>query len=742
MRYSGLVRSPALLIASLCLSGPCWWPTIRAEGAPISFRNQVQPILARYGCSSGACHGAAAGQNGFRLSLRGYDDIGDHLSITRHAGGRRVNLEDPGRSLLLLKATATLPHKGGRKFEVDSREYQLLARWIAEGAAAPRADDPRIVRLEVQPSQATLELNASHPLKVLAHFSDGRIDDVRAWAKYSSANETVCNVDDAGGAKIVGFGEGAVTAWYLQKIAVTTVTAPYPNQLDPETFVNAAKVNWIDDLILEKLEALRLPPSPTCTDGEFLRRVFIDTLGVLPTAEEARAFMADTDPAKRARVIESVLGRPEFIDYWTYKWCDLLLVSSKKLKVPAMWAYHRWIREKVAANVPWDQLVRGLVTASGSGLENGAANFYVLHEDPRIMAETTTQAFLGMSINCARCHNHPLEKWTNSQYFAFANLFARVHTKAGAGENDTVVFTAGQGDLAQPLTGKPQPPTPLEGKPLDPLSADDRRLALADWLASPDNAMFSRAIVNRVWANFFGAGLVERVDDLRETNPASNEKLMAAAQRFLVDHKFNLKALTRAILESASYQRSSEALVENRDDTRFYSHYYPKRLMAEVMIDGFSQVTGVPTEYKTDNRNSRGAVTAFPAGLRALQLPDSLIASYFLRSFGKPDREKTCECERTSDPSVAQVLHITNGDSLNNKLSARRNHLAEVLAAKIPAEEIIEDAYLRCLCRRPTTAERAQFVNELAGAAEADKRAVLEDIYWALLSSREFLFNH
>ncbi|MGI8604784.1 MAG: DUF1549 and DUF1553 domain-containing protein [Verrucomicrobiales bacterium] len=724
-----------------CLQG--LFSTVRAEEAPVSFRNQVQPILARYGCSTGACHGAAAGQNGFRLSLRGYDDIGDHLSITRHAGGRRIDLADPGRSLLLLKSTATLPHKGGKKFEVGSREYSALANWIAQGAPGPRQDEARIARLEMQPPRTTLSKDAAQPLKVLAHFSDGRSEDVTAWTKFASANESVCNVDDAGGVKVVGFGEGAVTAWYLQKVAVSEITVPFPNQLDPETFVNAARRNWIDDLVLEKLEALHLPPSPPCSDFEFLRRAFIDTIGLLPTADEARAYLADTNPDKRDQLVETLLRRLEFVDYWTYKWCDLLLVSSKKLKPAAMWSYYRWIREKVAANAPWDQFVREIVTANGSTLENGAANFYVLHEDPRLMAETTTQAFLGMSINCARCHNHPLEKWTNSQYFAFANLFSRVRTKVGpAGDGDHVIFTVAKGDLAQPLTGRPLPPAALDGKSMDASSSDDRRLAAVAWMASPDNAMFSRAIVNRVWANFLGVGLVEKVDDLRETNPASNEKLLNAAARFLAENKFDLKALMRAILQSATYQRSSQPLPQNREDSRFYSHYHPKRLMAEVMIDAFSQATGVPTEYKTDTRNSRGAAMAFPVGLRALQLPDSVIASYFLQSFGKPDREKTCECERTNEPSVAQVLHITNGDSLHKKLTASESHLTRVLAQGMTPEQIVEDAYLRCLGRLPTPAERARFVTELAGATAPEKRAVLEDAYWALLSSKEFLFNH
>ncbi len=394
-----------------------------------SFRNAVQPILARAGCNSGACHGAAAGKNGFKLSLRGYDDEGDYRAIAKNAFGRRLDLSDPGQSLILMKPTGATPHKGGVRFNPDSVEYKILAEWIARGAPGPSADDPRIVRIELLPERSTLKAGAELQMSVRAHFSNGAVQDVTRWAKYSAANTAVAVVDDNGKVKVVGNGEGAITAWYLSRIAIASVAAPYDSKVSEEVFKNQERRNFIDESVLEKLRELNLPPSAPASDAEFLRRAFIDTIGVLPTAAEARAFIADHSPNKRASLADSLLDRPEFADYWSYKWSDLLLVSSEKLNAAAMWSYYRWIRNNVARNTPWDEFARGIVTAKGSTLENGAANFYVLHGDPSESTETITQAFLGLSVGCAKCHNHPLEKWTNDQYYAMANLLARVRTK-------------------------------------------------------------------------------------------------------------------------------------------------------------------------------------------------------------------------------------------------------------------------------------------------------------------------
>jgi hypothetical protein len=705
-----------------------------------SFRNHVQPVLARYGCSSGACHGAAAGKNGFKLSLRGYDDEGDHRALTRHAGGRRLDLEDPGHSLLLLKATAAVAHKGGARFEPASREYGVLAEWIAAGGPAPRTDDPRIARLEVLPARVEVAPGQEQPLLVLAHFSDGSVFDATPWAKYTGSDSSVAVPDEGGRVKVTGRGEGAITAWYLQKIAVAAVTVPYANAVPPEVFADAPRSSFIDGLVLEKLKELDLPPSPPSTDAEFLRRAFLDTIGVLPTSGEARAFLADRAPDKRDRLIEALLARPEFVDYWAYKWSDLLLVSSRTLSKPAMWAFYTWVRNRVAAGTPWDVLVRDLVTSSGGSLENGAASFFLLHDDPAEMAENVSQAFLGMSIQCAKCHNHPMEKWTNDQYYAFANLFARVRTKAAPRAGNTVVFSAAEGELIQPVTGRPQKPAPLDGAPIAFDAPGDRREVLAAWLVSRENPYFSRSIVNRVWANFMGVGLVEAVDDMRKTNPASNEKLLDALAAHLADAKFDLRALMRAILRSQAYQRSSRPLPGNAGDKRFYSRFYARRLMAEVALDALSQVSGAPTTFTEDLRNANAKGGALPAGLRALQLPDSRTDSYFLKAFGRADRLQTCECERTNAPSMSQALHLSNGDTLNEKLRAKGNRL-EALLASTP-DALVEEAYLGALSRFPTDAERRKIVDILAGAKESERREVVEDLFWGILSSREFLFNH
>jgi hypothetical protein len=708
-----------------------------------SFRNHVQPVLAKNGCSSGACHGAAAGQDGFKLSLRGYDDQGDFLTLTRGSLGRRVTPSDPGRSLMLLKPTGAVPHKGGKRFETDSLDYRILSEWIAAGAPGPQTNDARIERIQILPPHTVLDPGAMQQLLVQAHFSDGHVEDVTRWVKYTSANETVAQVDDTGRVKVSGFGEGAITAWYLSRIDIGLVTVPYTNKIAPQVFARAQKRNFIDELVLEKLKDLKLPPSPRCNDSEFLRRAFIDTTGVLPTAEEARAFLADKSGKKRDSLIDSLLNRPGFVDYWAFKWSDLLLVSSKKLKPPAMYAYYNWIHNRIAANTPWDAFARAVVTAQGSTLENGAANFYVLHDDPRLMAETVSQAFLGMSINCAKCHNHPMEKWTNKQYYQMANLFARVRAKSAAEEGDNIVFVSNSGDVDQPLSGRPQPPAPLDGQELPMDSPDDRRQALADWLVSRDNPYFTRAVVNRVWANFMGVGLVEAVDDMRATNPSSDEKLLSALAKYLADQKFDLKALMRAILQSETYQRASEPLKENAADARFYSHYYPRRLMAEVLHDAVAQVTGVPTQFTRDRSNIPNAVGGkYPLGRRAIQLPDTQTDSYFLKAFGRPEREKTCECERTSEPNVSQVLHLANGDTINQKLASKECRITKLIDRNTPNESIVDEAYLCTLARHPTQAEKEDMLKTLASASDSDRRAAIEDVYWALLSSKEFLFDH
>jgi hypothetical protein len=720
-----------------------------SEPAAWSFRNHVQSILYRSGCSAGACHGALAGKGGFKLSLRGYNTTRDHFTITREARGRRIELADPGRSLLLAKPSGAIAHQGGLRFEVDSHEYRVLSQWIAAGAPPPRDDDPRLERLEVLPEKLTLKKGDEQQLLLRAHFTDGGVEDVTHWAKFTATNEAVAKVAEDGKVTVIGPGEGAVTAWYLNQIVVSRIASPYENEISPDVFAKAQRRNFIDESVLQKLQSLRLPPSARASDGEFLRRAYLDTIGTLPTAGEVRKFLADKSPDKRDRLIDDLLDRTEFVDYWTYKWSDVLLVNGRRLRPAAVKAYYTWIRQQVEANTPWDEFAKRIVTARGSSTENGATNFYALHQSPEEMSENVSQTFLGLSIACAKCHNHPLEKWTNDQYYGMANLFSRVRAKGWggdprSGDGQRTLFVATSGELVQPLTGEPQPPRPLDGEAVSFEAQADRRVHLARWLTSPENPYFTRAIANRIWANFFGVGLVESVDDMRKSNPPSNAKLLDAIADFVIKNKYDIKKLMRAILQSEAYQRTSRPLDRNRSDGRHYARYYPRRLMAEVLLDAISQVTEVPAEF--NQIGFPGAdfqkTDAYPKGTRAIQLHDSAVVSYFLKTFGRNRRDITCECERSNKPSIVQTLHVANGNTVNARLRAKDGRVSKLLAAKMTNEQIIEEVHLSALTRLPTSAENSGLLDVFAEAGEAGRREVVEDLLAAIFSSREFQFNH
>jgi hypothetical protein len=469
----------------------------------------------------------------------------------------------------------------------------------------------------------------------------------------------------------------------------------------------------------------------------------------VPTPDEARAFVSDPDPDKWSRWVDRLLARPEFVDFWAYKWSDLLLVSGSKLRPKAVEAYYLWVRDRVAANTPWDEFVRGVITARGSSLDDGASNFFAVHQDPESMAENVSQAFLSLSINCARCHNHPLEKWTNDQYYAFANLFARVRAKgwggdARSGDGARTLYVEPKGDLIQPNTGQPQPPAPLDATPIAMEDTGDRRDILADWLTAPDNPYFTRAIVNRVWAHYLGLGLVEPVDDLRVSNPASNEALLDALSQFFVQNDFNLRALMRVVLKSETYRRSSDTLPENVDEPRYFARFYPRRLMAEVLSDAISDVTGVPDQFSQIALNDGSSENTgfYQKGTRALQLYDSAVRSYFLKTFGRNEREITCECERSNQPSLVQVLHLSNGETINKKLSDLTGKVEILLSTYSDPDKFLEETWWLCLSRPPTDHELVSFRKVISEAAPEERREVAEDVFWALLSSREFLFQH
>ncbi|MFO0923249.1 MAG: DUF1553 domain-containing protein [Pirellulales bacterium] len=726
--------------------------TVRQAQEPMEweFRNHVQSVLARHGCNMGACHGALAGKGGFRLSLRGYDALSDHFNITRQDRGRRIELANPAESLLLTKPSGMVPHKGGVRLPSDSPDYAILSDWIARGAPAPTDNDPKLVKIEVQPEEVQLAKNQIQPLLVRAHYSNGRIEDVTRWSKFSSTDDAVINVDERGTMKVVGPGQASVVVWFASRVVMARSIVPFEQSVPAERYAATPVANFIDQCTLDQLQQLHLAPSPRCEDGEFIRRVYLDTIGMLPTAEVVQAFVEENAPNKRARLIDELLERPEYVDYWAYRWSDLLLLNGNLLRPDPIKTYYEWIRGHVQRNTAWDQMVREIVTARGDSLANGATNFYALHQDPESMTENACQAFLGLSIGCAKCHNHPLEKWTNDQYYAMANLFARVRGKGWGGDGrdgdgKRTVVVLDRGDLIQPITGKPQPPAPLDATPLDADDTHDRRLALAEWMVSPENPYFTKAIVNRVWANFFGIGIVNAVDDLRVSNPPTNPQLMQALERSLIQDRYDLKALMRRILNSETYQRSSLAIPENQHDTKYFSRYYPKRLMAEVLHDAICQITAVPTKFTeieylgTDKKPTN----FYPAGTRAVQLYDSAVRNYFLKTFGRNQRRITCECERSDEPSVVQVLHLSNGDTLNQKLSEKGNALEQLLGLYgDQPEELIRVAYWQCLGREAKHDEREALRKELSQASAEDKKLVLEDLYWSLMTSREFLFNH
>lgn len=726
--------------------------TVHVVGAdtarPWSFRNDVQSVVSRLGCNAGACHGALAGKGGFRLSLRGYNAKADFLAITREARGRRIEMAHPAMSLVLAKPTGALPHKGGIRLDTDSRNYKVLADWIKNGAAAPRDDDPRLERISVLPETALLSPSDRSKVLVHAHYDNGRVVDVTHWSHFTSTDEAIANVDEYGNVVINGSGEGAVLVWFGSKVALARMTVPYPNKISADVFANAPKRNFIDELNLQQLQTLKLKPSPRCDDETFLRRATLDTIGRLPTIEQRTEYRSQPKTTRRDLLIDRLLASEDFADYWTYRWSDVLVINGTRLRPIAVKSYYEWVHNAVQQNMPWDQFVRDIITATGKSDENGATNFYALHQSPEDMTENACQAFLGLSIGCAKCHNHPLEKWTNDQYYSMANLFARVRAKGWGGDGRNgdglrTLFVASSGDLVQPGKGKPQPPAPLDSDPLAFDDPNDRREALAAWMTDPSNPYFARAVSNRIWSNFFGRGLVEQVDDLRASNPASNEPLLTATAEHLIDSKFDLKQLMRTILQSETYQRSSEPLDANREEHKYHSRYYPRRQMAEVLLDSIDQVLSTNTQFNqiafpgADKQDT----DFYKEGTRAIQLYDAAVDSYFLKTFGRNPREITCECERSDEPSMVQVLHLSNGETLNPKLAEPKNCIGKMLTDEKSNAEIITSLFTAALCREPTDAELKKILT-IIEEYQDDRTTALQDAAWGILTSPEFTFHH
>jgi hypothetical protein len=699
----------------------------RVKGAPAPrFLTEVMPILTHAGCNQGSCHGAASGKGGLKLSLLGYDPDADHEALTRASGGRRVSRVVPEQSLMLLKATASVAHKGGRRFAVGGPEYRLLRDWIAAGAPLPDTNEPRVARLEVLPPTRTLAVGQTQRFLVRAHYADGTTRDATPQTLFTAGDEQIASITPDGTATAVGPGEGPVVIRYQGLVAVARVVSPFGK---PTPIEQRPATQPIDRLVSQKLAALGLQASGRCSDADFLRRAYLDVIGVPPTPEEARAFLWSRAPNKREALIDALLARPEFVDFWTLKWADILRAARGSLSEKGMYAFHRWIRQSVAENRPWDRFTQELLLSRGSPFDQGAANYFRVARRPEDLAETTSQVFLGVRIQCARCHNHPYERWTQNQYYEMAAFFARVRSKRGEKPEENEVYLAADGEVNHPKTGARVIPTALDAAPLPESYAGDRREALARWLTSAQNPFFTRSIVNRVWRHFLGRGLVEPVDDLRATNPPTNEALFDWLAEDFARGGFDLKHLMRAILLSETYQRASQTTANNARDDRYYSHYPFKRLSAEQLLDAIAAATGVPEKFD-----------GFPLGTRAAQLPDSGVPSYFLELFGRPARQIACECERVSEPNVAQVLHLMNNAGLNGRIASDQGRVARLMAADRPPAALADELYLAALSRFPSPEEQRVAVAALTASKE--RRRTAEDLLWALVNSKEFLFNH
>jgi Protein of unknown function (DUF1553)/Protein of unknown function (DUF1549)/Bacterial Ig-like domain (group 2) len=714
--------------------------------APPSFLNDVIPLFTRLGCNQGACHGKNAGQNGFRLSLRGYAPEWDYLSLTREFAGRRINPAVPEASLLLQKPLGKAPHEGGKLIHEGSREHQLLLAWLRAGAPGPKASDPSLRRLDVQPGSRTLKAGQELQILVRAEYSDGQSKDVTWLTQFDSNDVSVATVSPTGRVRVERPGETSVRAAFQGQVAVVIVTAPHDQPVRPELL--ARRNNGLDEAVFNKLAALRIEPSELCSDEAFLRRVFLDTLGILPTPEEVRTFRADTAADKRARLIDRVLERPEFVDFWTLQLSDLFQNRKESdhdvRGTKGVRSFHEWLRHQVAVNRPWDELCRDVLTARGKTTESPAVGYFVVtvgeqrqaHESS--VVASAAQAFLGTRIGCAQCHNHPLEKYTQDDYYHFAGFFSRIKLERKdprAGPTSLVVSApdANQNKnpvgVNQPRTGQFLKPQPLDRSVVELKPGDDPRVALAAWMTDPKNEVFAGAAVNRLWAHFLGVGLVEPVDDLRASNPPTNPELWRVLVKEFISHKFGRKHLIRLILNSRTYQLSSATRPGNEKDTRFYSHFVARRLPAEVLLDALSCSTGVPDNFP-----------GYPIGLRAVQLPDPALKSYFLSLFGRSERLTACACERTGEVTMPQLMHLQNGASVVEKIRAPQGRLAALVKAGKSDEQIVAELFLATLSRPATGQEMATIRQTFAQGDSRD--AVLHDVFWALLNSKEFAFNH
>lgn len=697
-----------------------------ASPHPVSFAQEIMPILTKASCNSGGCHGKAEGKNGFKLSVFGYDAGFDYDSLVKHGRGRRVITASPDESLLLLKGSAQIPHGGGRKFQRNSHRYRLLRRWIAEGASFESGRNAPVVRVEVEPKRISMIAEGNQQLRVTAIDSEGHRYCVTTEAAYESNAETIATIDDRGLIQAADIpGEAAMVVSYMGHVDVCRVTLPR----EGIEFVRPVEQNFVDKHGWDKLQRLGIIPSELSNDEMFLRRVFLDTIGTLPTVAEAQDFLKSEEPNKRARLIDALLERPEYADYWALLWADILRVDQGVVQSQGAVAMTRWLRRQFAENRPYDEFVREIMTARGNTTAEGPAAFYRAVKEPDELSRSIGQLFLGVRIECAQCHHHPSERWGQEDYYAFAGFFTGLKQKTLPTGVTSVRPIAGK-DLNHPRTGEPVPTAALGAAVADFSGRRDRRAVLAEWMVQPENPFFAKTIVNRVWAHYFGRGLIEPIDDIRATNPASNEPLLAALETHLQERNYDLKALTRTLLNSRLYQLTSETNGANADDLQNFSHAAYKPLPAEVLLDAINQTTGTEEKF-----------IGWPQGYRAIQVWDNRMPSYFFRVFGRPLRRSVCQCERGNEPSISQALHLMNSPEVNAKIQNRTGRARRVATSGQQPSEMIETLYLAALSRFPTPEER-EIMAQAFGNSASSSRSAVEDIMWTLLNTKEFIYNH
>jgi len=717
--------------------------SVKVEGIarrPVSYANDVMPVLAKAGCNMGACHGSASGKKGFKISLRGYDPIADFPILTRGTAGRRLNFSAPAKSLLLLKPTGQVEHEGGKRFEKDHSYAAILTRWIAEGAISDSDKAPRLTGIEVFPKFRSFpKPQLDQQLLVLARYSDGTTRDVTDDARYTSNNDRAADIDEAGLVRMPNKGEAAIMVRYGEMVAVSTIVVM---KHDPRfAWNNPTENNYVDKHINAKLKQMEILPSELTTDEEFLRRVYYDVIGLPPTPDEVRSFLADKGPDKRARVIDKLLERPEHAEFWATKWGDLFKIRFDLMRDKGTWGFYRWLRDSIAANKPFDQFVREIVTAEGSCAENPPANYWRVFTNADDASEATVQVFLGIRLMCAKCHDHPFEKWVQKDYYGMAAFFAQVGRKPGGRKDDQIVFhneTVAQ--ARHPGTGQVLSPKFLNGAIVAVPGEKDAREVLAQWMTQKDNPYLARATVNRLWSHLFGKGIIDPVDDIRSSNPAVNEPLLDALAKDFVAKDFDVRHILRTMLNSRTYQLAARVNEFNQDDTQNFARALPRRLSAEQLFDTLTHVTGLKEGF-TGRIGNQGTIAMPAGGLRAGQLPDRQLTAEMLDLFGRPRGDSSCACERHEEASMTQALHLINGKGVASRVGNPGGRLHQLVKApKMTEGQLIEELYLLVLCRLPNALEME--ISQKHFDAIKDRPKAAEDLMWVLLNRREFLFNH